>query len=339
MTHRIAALILALIPLPALANDGFGGLTATGLTFAQTEDIAMLEEDLRIGPDRIAVDYVFRNTSAADITGEVIFPLPPIPLAGMAFSDFNLPDDRTRENLVDFTASVDGQPVQVAVDRVAVILPEDGWDQPAALYDTPGEDVTAKLAQFGLPLSADIGAIMAQLAAMTPAQRKVLRAEGLIDTMDGSADSPDVYPLWSVVLRYHWTQTFPAGADLRVSHSYENRPMGGIFVWEEPVPDYMQDYVDRYCIDKGTSRALVKAMQRSGGAGMALNIEYVLRTANSWAGPIGTFRLTLDKGAPSNVISLCADGVKKTGPTTFVVEKTNYMPDSDLQVLIVQPGG
>ncbi|MFM7446480.1 MAG: DUF4424 family protein, partial [Tabrizicola sp.] len=71
--------------------------------------------------------------------------------------------------------------------------------------------------------------------------------------------------------------------------------------------------------------------------GTAWNLSYVLRTANSWAGPIGKFTLTLDKGDPKNVISLCADGVKKTGPTTFVIEKTDYTPDRDLEVLIVQP--
>jgi Domain of unknown function (DUF4424) len=72
-------------------------------------------------------------------------------------------------------------------------------------------------------------------------------------------------------------------------------------------------------------------------AGMAYNIAYVLRTANSWAGPIGKFRLTLDKGAAGNVISLCADGVTKTGPTTFVIEKTDYVPDRDLQILVALP--
>ena len=39
------------------------------------------------------------------------------------------------------------------------------------------------------------------------------------------------------------------------------------------------------------------------------------------------------------MISLCADGVKKTGPTTFVVEKTDYTPDRDLEVLVVGPDG
>ena len=73
--------------------------------------------------------------------------------------------------------------------------------------------------------------------------------------------------------------------------------------------------------------------------GSAYFLSYVLRTANSWAGPIGTFRLTLDKGAVENVISLCATEIQKTGPTTFVIEKTDYAPDRDLEILIVAPPG
>lgn len=75
------------------------------------------------------------------------------------------------------------------------------------------------------------------------------------------------------------------------------------------------------------------------GYGTAYNIAYVLRTANSWAGPIGQFRLTLDKGAVENVISLCVTEIQKTGPTTFVVERTDYTPDRDLEILIVAPPG
>ena len=87
----------------------------------------MVEEDLRIGIDRIAVSYVFRNTSVNDVTGEVIFPLPPISLGSLMNSDFNLPEDLDRDNLVDFSARVDGVAVAVAVDRIAVIEPE--WDE------------------------------------------------------------------------------------------------------------------------------------------------------------------------------------------------------------------
>jgi hypothetical protein len=349
VTGMVAAVgsMVGLLAGPVLANDGFGGLSATGLTFGKTADVAMLDEALAISPDKISVDYVFKNTSAQDVAGEVIFPLPPINLADLQNEDWNLPADRNRDNLVDFQASVDGKPVTVQIDRIAVIEPENAWERPASeAYDTPGTDVTAKLAQFHIPLTLDPEAISTLLAGMTVDQRKGLKAAGLIDSYDGSDDLTDPYPLWSIVLRYHWAQVFPAGAEVKVHHDYENHPTGGVFTWTDPpTEDYQADLVKQYCIDAGTSRAIAKVISAKANDGttsdfgMSLNIAYVLKTANSWAGPIGHFKLTLDKGSAKNVISLCADGVKKVGPTTFVVEKTDFTPTADLDILIVQPPG
>jgi hypothetical protein len=337
---RSAALFAALAAAtPGLANDGFGGLSAVGLTFGQTDAVAMEAEDLFIGIDRIAVDYVFRNVTSADVTGEVIFPLPPIHVGFILESEWNLPDDPDRANLLAFTATVDGQPVSLTIDRIAVLEPPYDEARPLSVqYDTPGRDVTADLARLGLPLSLNADTIISAMAALTPAQRDAAAALGLADFGDGYA-----YPNWSIVLRYHWTQTFPAGQATRISHAYENRPSGGIFGWSHPPEDYMQPVVDQYCIDDGTSRALAKVLAlepvdgEAYAMGLSWNIAYVLRTANSWAGPIGRFRLTIDKGDPGNIVSLCADGVQKTGPTTFVVEKTDYVPDRDLQILIAAP--
>ncbi len=330
---------------PALANDGWGGLSATGLTFGQTDAVAMLEEDLFISMDRISVDYLFRNTTDADVTGEVIFPLPPIFVWSGVESMMNLPEDTGRDNLVEFTATVDGLPVPVKIDRIAVI--EDNFDEerpPSVQYDKPGRDVTADLARLGIPLSLDTDGLRAALLALGPAEREEATRLGLAEYLesDPAQNQPEeVWAYWSIVIRYHWTQTFPAGKDIRVHHEYLSLPPGGLFYWSEP-PEEWQEYLrDAYCIDEGTSKAIIKALERpeveQGSYGTSYNISYVLRTANSWAGPIGKFRLTLDKGKPENVISLCADGVKKTGPTTFVIEKTDYSPDRDLDVLIVVP--
>ncbi len=333
--------------LPAGANDGFGGLSATGLTFDQTEAVEMIEERLFIGIDRVAVDYVFHNKTDTDVTGEVIFPLPPVPVWAAWESSMNLPEDGTKTDIVDFTATVDGVPVKVTIDRIAVI--ERPWEEQRPLseqYDTPGRDVTAELERFGLPLTLDVQSIREVLLAAPPEVQARMKAAGIADFYEGDAAQgvpPDAYGLWSIVTRYHWTQTFPAGRDMRISHAYTNRPPGGLFGWTEPPEDYQAYLVDQYCIDAGTSRAILKALKtpagdETGTYGLAYNISYVLRTANSWAGPIGRFTLTLDKGDPANVISLCADGVKKTGPTTFVIERTDYTPESDLEILIVQPG-
>lgn len=331
---------------PALANDGFGGISATGLTFGQTEAVAMESEDLFISLDRIKVDYVFRNTSTSDVTGEVIFPLPPISLGQMWNMDFNLPDDPNQPNLLNFTVTVDGQSVTPTIDRVAV-LAGDWWDAApgAEAYDTPGKDVTQQLASFGIPLALDYDSVNAALLALTPDQQAQMQSAGLADFYRADESSPvEALPQWSVVIRYHWTQTFPASQALSVSHSYDNRSPGGLFGWSHPVTEeYNLKTQAQYCIDDSTSRALVKRLtvtEADGTSyvmGTAHFIDYVLRTANSWAGPIGTFRLTVDKGAKENVLSLCAEGLEKTGPTTFVMEKTDYTPKDDLRILIVQP--
>jgi len=335
---------LCLIPLTAHANDGWGGVAATGLTFGQTDAVAMQEEDLFISRDKIRVDYLFKNLTDQDVTGEVIFPMPPINLTYFAQSDWNLPEDPSAADLAGFTATVNGADQPITIDRIAVIEPP--YDENAPLsqqYDTPGRDVTAEITALGLPLTLDYDAITQALLAMTPAQRAGAKAAGLADFFEAGTGYPEeAVPMWSLILRYHWAQTFPAGEEMRISHAYDNHAPGGIFAWEHPAPDYHQYEVDRYCIDDGTSKALFDRLQNpelepGTAMGIAYNIDYVLRTANSWAGPIGKFELTIDKGEPENVISLCADGVKKTGPTTFVVEKTNYTPDRDLQILLAMP--
>lgn len=347
MRPFLPALLLCALPLAAQANDGWGGLSATGLTFGQTDAVAMVEEDLFIGLDRIEVDYLFRNTTDQDVRGEVIFPLPPVGLWSMLESSWNLPEDYTRENLVNFTATVDGQPVDLKIDRIAVL--EEPWDETrplSAQYDTPGRDVTADLARYGLPLTLDYEQVAQALLTLAPEARDQAVAEGLIAFYPGdpAQSYPDeIYPLWSILWRYHWTQTFPAGAEVRVHHAYENRPSGGLFYWSHPPEEYQQYVVDAYCVDEGTSKAIAKSLAQNGGSeqdsyGVSYNIEYVLRTANSWAGPIGTFRLTLDKGDPKNILSLCAEGVKKVGPTSFVIEKTDFSPSEDLSIMVVAPG-
>lgn len=342
---RLSLSLCLALATPACSNDGFGGLSATGLTFGQTEAVAMQEERLFIGIDRISVDYVFRNLTDQDVTGEVIFPLPPVGVWSGYEAMMNLPEDLTNADLVDFTAAVDGQPVQVTIDRIAVI--QENWEnaKPADQYDTPGRDVTADLERLGIPLTLDYLAVREVLLALPEKKRTEVAALGLAEYYEGDAAQdipPDVWGAWAIVTRYHWTQTFPAGKELSVSHSYTNRPPGGLFYWSDPPDEYQSDLKNQYCIDDGTSRAMARALKNPegdefGNYGTGYFLSYVLRTANSWAGPIGRFTLTLDKGAVENVISLCADGVKKTGPTTFVVEKTNYSPDRDLEVLIVQP--
>jgi hypothetical protein len=66
-------------------------------------------------------------------------------------------------------------------------------------------------------------------------------------------------------------------------------------------------------------------------------ISYILTTGANWFGPIKKFTLTVDKGEPDSIVSFCGDGVKKTGPTTFEMTKTDFYPDKDLDILLLVP--
>ncbi len=340
----LAAILAAPAFAPAaLANDGFGGLTATGLQFDQTGVVQMLTEDLYISLDKIKVAYTFRHSGDEDLTGEVIFPLPPINLGAINESDFAI--DRAKldkENIVNFTATVEGKKVAVKTDRIAVIEPPYGeTEKPASdSYNTPGEDISAALAKHKIPLSLNYDKVSAALTKLPKAAKDELKAAGYADFDETGLG----YPMWSIIERYHWTQTFPAGKDIKVAHSYDGAFPGGIFMWRaKPTADdsWQAELTKKYCVDDGTAKAIVKALRQEGegaetyNVGMAYYVDYVLTTANTWAGPIGSFKLTIDKGNAKNVISLCVDGIKKTGPTTFVVEKKNFTPDSDISILLI----
>ena len=331
--------------LPSSANDGFGGLTATGLQFGQTDKVAMLSEDLQIGAERISVDYVFENQSGEDVTGEVIFPLPPISLVGVWEGMFNLPAEPWPDNLVDFTALVDGQPVEVSIDRIAVL--EEQWEEepaPASFYESPGEDITARLKELGIPVSTDREAVKGALLALSARDRATLATEGLAEFFESGLEGEDeVWPAWSILIRYHWKQTFPAGSQLTIRHEYANHPPGGIFVWHETGDEYQDLLAARYCIDPAKSAVISKALTSTegdeyGAVGAAYYTSYVLRTANSWAGPIGTFRLTVDKGAPDNILATCIDGLEEISPGKYRFEAVSYSPDRDIDIVTITPG-
>jgi hypothetical protein len=332
--------LLLLLPVSLRANDGFGGLTATGLQFQQSDSVRMVSEDLFLSPDKIKVRYVFRNDGPAPVTGEVIFPLPPISLADLAEDMmFSIPREHlSRENVVGFTAAVDGKNIAVRSERIAVLEPPyDEQRRIAARYETPGENVTPLLNELGIPLSLDTTKVAAILEELPQPAKDRLRAKGLADFVPGELPMP----LWSIIVRYHWTQTFAVGREVGIEHSYTPSPPGGLFIWPEQALEsdgYHRELLDTYCIDAGTQKAMAKLLRpRSGGpaAGTALQLDYVLTTATTWHGPIGTFRLTIDKGKPGNILSLCIDGIRKTGPTTFTVEKKEFTPSRDLRLLIV----
>ncbi len=115
--------------------------------------------------------------------------------------------------------------------------------------------------------------------------------------------------------------------------SAESEGMDG-FVFGEN--DLEGGYIDdEVCMDAafkaGVRRRLAKVGEYATGTGTQL--DYILTTANTWRGPIGQFHLTVDKESTESIVSLCRDGIHKTGPTTFEWSAQDWTPQRDLSLL------
>ena len=67
--------------------------------------------------------------------------------------------------------------------------------------------------------------------------------------------------------------------------------------------------------------------------------QQVVDALQSLAGSIGDFTLTVDKGDANNYVSFCGANIKKTGPTTFEMKAKDFVPERDLDILLLVPNG
>jgi hypothetical protein len=66
-------------------------------------------------------------------------------------------------------------------------------------------------------------------------------------------------------------------------------------------------------------------------------IQYILTTANNWSGPIRSFRLSVIPDSPTDIVATCVPGLKRAGPARYELLRSNFRPDRELEVLILQP--
>ena len=199
---------VALLASAASANDSTAELRAGGLQLIRSDVIDMMSEDLFLSTSEVRVKYVYRNTSGADVTTRVAFPLPDI---GWEFGEapVALPNP-TSPNFVDFRTRVDGQDIPLEVEMRAVI--------------DSGLDVTERVKAAGMPfLVTDFEAWDALQAKMPLELAKQLRDEGVI-WLDLDPDTGAISylrPAWTLRTTFHRMQTFPAGKDVVVEHVYK----------------------------------------------------------------------------------------------------------------------
>lgn len=320
MRKMVSAVVaFALTGAPVLANDSEAELAAGGLVLKKTYDIEMKSEDLSISAERVRVKYQFLNSSSQDISTVIAFPLPDITVEQDA--NMAVPSAGT-DNFLDFSTSVDGKPVKMTLEQKVFAR---------------GVDQTLLIRALQLPRSPLVAG--EALDRLDPKAKEELINLGLAETQDidvGKGMERHLAPLWTLKTTYYWTQTFPAKTVLNVEHEYTPSVGGsvGTTIGLPSIdPETLTYYKTRYCTDA----SFIAAARAKNNAFTEEWISYVLTTGANWATPIGTFTLTVDKGAPLNLLSFCGEGVEKIGPTKFQMTKSDYTPATDLHILILKP--
>jgi len=319
LSFFLIGLICIAAPLPAGANDSSAILEAGTLQLTYNPHIRLEREDLYLSTKAVRVKYMFRSTSDKDITTLVAFPLPVIEVGGDTEYGIDAADP---VNFINFKAFVNGRRLHPTLQLRATRF---GVDQTGLLKDH-------KIAV--LPFSQSF---YPDLEKITGNARVELERAGLVDwtTSFGANNVPLPSPHWRAHATYYWEQTFPAGKATEVSHSYIPVP-GMSFYGDHVTSD--AGLKKTYCMDRDFVRSAKRLMAKHPN-GLMRELHYILTTASNWQGSIGEFNLTIDKGSPRNLVSLCINGIRKTGPSTFELNRKNFVPEQDLKLLILEPQG
>ena len=160
----------------------------------------------------------------------------------------------------------------------------------------------------------------------------LLESYGFKLVVDGVARSVEVKnqvtPARQEVV-FYWRQLFPAGKPVSIEHEYS--PKGGSILIDSA--DSWKNLTREYCIDDQSVTTLRKREREQ--VGSAHYIHYILKTGANWAGPIHHFHLTIRKDRPEQLVFLCAEGVRRQDALTFVIDKTDFVPRSDLKIIFI----
>jgi hypothetical protein len=309
------------------ANDSAAELSIGGLQFVRTNDVAMESEDLRISLERVAVRYQFANTSTRPVTLTVAFPLPDIDLSEA--ENIALPSNDP-VNFVDFETTIDGVRTEFRIDQRAMV---------------GDRDVSALLDQFKLP-RLPTGSREIRVADLPETTRIKLADQGLLMPAGTNDRGRQQYAAaWVAKTSAVRQQTFPPGRQVVVEHQY--KPSVGASSdtilrlalrrnksLSAEVERYRKDYcisdaflaeLDKRTGDKAPNAAMIQERR----------INYVLKTGANWAGPIRSFKLTIDPGAGDRMVSFCPGRLQPTAPSALEFTANDFKPESDLKILIV----
>lgn len=312
---------------PAVANDSAAEMALGGLMLSKSDAISMDSEDLYVSRDKVRVTYRFTNTTEAPIETLVAFPLPDIPPA--TEEDARYWADPKAE--LKFRTTADGRPLELQIVEEALFK---------------GQDIGGRLKALRIPLNRFAEDFSTAINRLPETERDRLIADGLIRD-DGMAKEQLWAGLWTLRTNVTRTQNFPPRKTAIVDHEYapiQGGSVAGGFGQEMRKGEYAKYFEAtrrKFCIDddwlKSFDRkfASLKKRKSEEPSYNEIWLGYVLTTGANWKGPIGDFRLVVDKGKAGSLVSFCAEGVKKISPTQFEWRRKDFTPTQDLYILIV----
>ncbi len=295
------------------ANDTAGQLLPTGeIQFKRQKNIVLKNEALVLS-EKVAVDYLFENTSVQDITTEVFFPLPPTsPLVpyfnkGHNFhfkvfvNEQEIPYQTHRRIMLD----------EKDVTRYFDLMGLDSYEKVVALDGSDWKGTAEKLQQLVQSLSEETKQEMRNLGILEKSCLEMNEDTGICTRF--SQQEQLAHKDYQQEVYFYWMQTFPAHTTTHIYHEY--------------VPSFLEQsvgypYASHIPFEyKEDNDIFWKAA------------AYIVTTANNWKRPIGLFHLLVlgEKGAAVSAYNQGRTSETKVALGNYIaVEKRDFVPSSEI---------
>jgi hypothetical protein len=345
---RWAALLLVASPVffapsQAVVGESAASIAAGGIVPRGQSRIAIAREVLRISERKISVDYDFRNDGSADVTVDLVFPVPPYKNEWDAM-------DPAAQSFHSFVLSVNDE--QAAY-------------QTEAMAELNGSDVTRTLQSHHIDISTfghlEIGRdqhFMVRRVAVPDFIRLSEKDQHRLQSV-GIFEGEGGFSNYTVKLEYHWKQTFPAHSTVHIRQEFapvvgftevpaladalqvalltaSNRTSAML----EPAAVESANLLNGFCANTNFLRSMMRAQQvfaQSSGVVLPQWVDFALTSTREWNEPIEDFTLVVEVPEPEHgqqtLVSFCSPGVmQKPDANHIEVHLTNFTPPRDLHV-------
>lgn len=322
---KLLMLCFFLFPAACFSNDSTARIAAGGIEFQKSDVISMESEHLEISTSQIRLSYVFLNNSPKPLTSLVVFPMPEYGWnAGESAYEANIGP------IYEFKAYEDDKEITTSKVRRARI---------------DGKDVTSDLRRIGLSETQIFeNWAGAKFSVSGDLVFDISKEQiGKIRRLGKPQKAEDYVPNWKISDNITWTQTFPPGRRITITHTY--KPLvGGIYSYYmtsdkgasfELPSSAVTGKIAEACVEKSIKAGIIKQIKAITNEDNIMvllkDVEYILGTGRNWAGPIKQFTLTIKKESKEQLVSACFPGKpQKVDDLTIRFRKKNYIPQDRL---------